>query len=186
MNQVTMPPSNTRPWAPTLKSLIEGILFNVKWVLPVFYLGLVLILILFGYVYLKELLVSARLSLTTTSENMEIVVLNFVDVVMIANLAKMIITGSYNSFVSKEHGRLNENISSGTLKIKIATTIVIVSALHLLRELVARHSSTEEVEVQLSIFAGFLLTTLVLGILEYLHAKQQSIEAEIEAETDVP
>src|SRR3981189_1370703 len=85
--------------------IIESILFNVKWILPLFYLGLVIVLFLYGIAYLRGIFSIIVEAPTFSPENMEIVVLDFVDVVMIANLVKMIIAGSYNSFVSKDHGR---------------------------------------------------------------------------------
>ena len=57
------------------------------------------------------------------------VTLEDVDIVMIANLVKMIITGSYNSFVSKKHDDENEKVSSGMLKVKMSTSIMGVSAI---------------------------------------------------------
>jgi uncharacterized protein (TIGR00645 family) len=160
-------------------AIIESIVFNVKWILPLFYLGLVIVLFLYGFAYLKSIFSIIAEAPTSSTENMKIVVLDFVDVVMIANLVKMIIAGSYNSFVSKDHGRPNENISSGTLKIKISTSIIVVCAIHLLRNFVAEEMNLEVMQCKLWIFAAFLATTLVLGILEYMHIRGEAIEAQI-------
>jgi uncharacterized protein (TIGR00645 family) len=181
MSQTNMPTPENGPPPNVARTLIESVLFNVKWLLPVFYLGLLFILLLYGYVFLKELVAAVRLAATASTEQMQIVVLNFVDIVMIANLAKMIITGSYNSFVSKAHGHPNENISSGTLKIKITTSVVVVGSIHLLREMVDPHSTPEVIQMNLWIFAAFLGATLVLGVLEYLHVRGMSIESQIES-----
>jgi uncharacterized protein (TIGR00645 family) len=158
-------------------ALVESIVFNVKWVLLLFYLGLVAVLLMFAFAYARELVLLTMHAASMSIEEMKIVALEFVDVVMVANLIKMIISGSYNSFVSKDHGRPNENISSGTLKIKISTSIIIVSAIYLLRNFVSANSAWEDIRVKLLIFASFLATTLVLGILEYLHVKGQEIES---------
>ena len=159
--------------------IVEFIVFNVKWILPLFYLGLVVVLFLYGIAYLKGIFLIVAEASTFSTENMKIVVLDFVDVVMIANLVKMIIAGSYNSFVSKDHGRPNENISSGTLKIKISTSIIVVCAIHLLRNFVAEEVNWEVMQCKLWIFAAFLATTLVLGVLEFMHVKGEAIEAQI-------
>jgi uncharacterized protein (TIGR00645 family) len=160
-------------------SVVETILFSVRWILPLFYIGLVFVLFLYGITYIRELIELVRESGNLSLDRMKIGALDFVDSVMIANLIKMIITGSYNSFVSKDHGRPNENISSGTLKIKISTSIIVVSSIHLLRSFVADHTVWIDIEAKLWIFSSFLATTLVLGILEYLHLKGQAIEAQI-------
>jgi uncharacterized protein (TIGR00645 family) len=161
--------TKTRKRTPRGIAFIEFILFNVKWILPLFYLGLVLVLFVYGLAYARGVFAVLIAGAHFSTEDMEIVVLDFVDVVMIANLVKMIITGSYNSFVSKDHGRPNENISSGTLKIKISTSIIVVCSIHLLRNFVADRVTLEAIQTKLWIFGVFLATTLVLGILEYLH-----------------
>jgi uncharacterized protein (TIGR00645 family) len=161
-------------------SLVESIVFNVKWVLLLFYVGLVAILLIFAFAYVREVAALVVHAASMSTEEMKIAALEFVDVVMVANLIKMIITGSYNSFVSKDHGRPNENISSGTLKIKISTSIIVVSAIYLLRSFVSGNIAPEEIRAKLWIFALFLATTLVLGILEYLHVKGLEIESKFE------
>jgi len=50
--------------------------------------------------------------------------LHAVDIVMIANLVKMIITGSYHSFIDKTHNEEIEKVSSGMLKVKMSTSIL--------------------------------------------------------------
>ena len=156
---------------------VEGIIFNVKWVLPLFYMGLVVVMGLYGLAYLKEIIETIARASTYTTDDMKIVVLDFVDIVMVANLVKMIIAGSYNSFISKNHGRQNENISSGQLKIKITTSIVIVCSIHLLRSFVTNTATVDSIIKQLYIYGAFLASALVLGVLEYLHVKQELEEA---------
>jgi uncharacterized membrane protein YqhA len=56
---------------------------------------------------------------------------------MIAIFVKMIITGSYHSFVDKNHGQPNESSSSGMLKVKLATSIMGVSSIHLLQSFIS-------------------------------------------------
>ena len=141
-------------------------------------------MILYGYAFVRSILLLAPQAVGFSTDQMKIVVLDFVDIVMVANLVKMIITGSYNSFVSKDHGRPNENISSGTLKIKISTSVIVVCAIHLLRNFVADHTSWGDLQAKLWIFASFLATTLVLGILEYLHVRGEAIEAQMKLHSE--
>ena len=158
---------------------MEHILFNVKWILPLFYLGLAVVLVLYGVAYVRDVASIINRSRELTTEEMKIIVLDFVDAVMVANLVKMIVTGSYNSFISKDHGRPNENISSGSLKIKITTSVIVVCSIHLLRDFVAPNVDWPAVQRQLWIYAAFLASTLVLGVLEYLHVKGEIIESQL-------
>lgn len=100
---------------------------------------------------------------------------------MIGNLIKMIITGSYNSFICKDHGDANERNSSGTLKIKIVTSIVVVAAIGLLRDFSSSELSSEIVLQKIYIFAAFLIGALVLGVLEYMHVLGEKIEHDLHA-----
>ena len=154
---------------------LENLVFNIRWVLPLFYLGLIVVLGVYGYTYVRELM-HLVYEIPTSTEAMKIVVLDMVDVVMIANLVKMIITGSYNSFISKDHGYPSERISSGMLKIKIMTSIVIVASIGLLRNFVTESVEWEIVYRQLAIYGAFLLGAVALGFLEYMHIKGEVAE----------
>ena len=157
------------------KNIIENILFNVKWILPLFYLGLVIVLALYGYAY--GIHVFSLFSHSIGIEEMKIIVLDLIDIVMIANLVKMIITGSYHSFIAKDHGKEDGNTSSGILKIKIASSIIVVGMIYLLRIFVSDPSLMVPWDVlakQLAIFGTFIIATLSLGKLEDMHAKMES------------
>lgn len=161
---------------------VELMIFNIRWILPLFYLGLVVAMVLYGYSYLDEIIHLATQGFRSQSiklDDMKLIVLDLVDTVMVANLVKMIIAGSYHSFISKKHGYANEAISSGMLKIKIQTSIIVVGSIHLLKEFVT-HTSWAELSMQLFIYGAFLASGMVLGVLEYLHIKGEVLEADAE------
>lgn len=172
------PPS--KKYNPVL-SLLEAILFNVKWGLNIFYFGLIAVLTLYAYAFAKEIYHLIATSPDLTTQSMMLVVLEMVDVTMVANLVKMIITGSYNSFVSKEHGAPNENISSGMLKVKMSTSIIGVSSIHLLQTFVSQDATWDSTYRQVVIHCTFLVGAVMLAVIEYLHVKTEAIEHDIEA-----
>jgi uncharacterized protein (TIGR00645 family) len=163
---------------------VEAIIFNIRWILPLFYMGLVVVMFLYGYSYAEEIFHLCREGFLGEGpiklDEMKLISLDMVDVVMIANLVKMIIAGSYHSFISKHHGYRNEAISSGALKIKISTSIIVVASIHLLKQFVT-HTTWDVLLQELATFGAFLLSALVLGALEFLHVKGESIESETEA-----
>jgi len=167
---------------PHVKKLVEDVIFNIKWVLPLFYLALVVVLGQTGYVFLLEVW-RMVLNVPSTVEQMKIVALDFADTVMIANLIKMIITGSYNSFICKDHGHANERISSGMLKIKIMTSIIIVSGMGLLRDYVTDSLEPAISTKHLTIFIVFLIGAIALSVIEYLHLLGERIEHDLHKET---
>jgi uncharacterized protein (TIGR00645 family) len=160
---------------------IENVIFNIRWVLPFFYFGLIVVFALYGVSYVIEIghLIYDFCTDHPSLDIMELIMLNMIDVVMVANLVKMIIAGSYNSFISKKHGYENERISSGGLKIKIASSIIVVAAIHLLKEFVTQ-INWDELKHQIAIMLVLLLTSVVLSLLEYLHIVGEKVEAETE------
>ncbi len=165
--------------SPIVKA-VEAFIFNVKWTLIPFYVGLSVGLVLYFYTFMKYMWHVICQADTATTEDMMLLILETVDIVMVANLVKMIIAGSYNSFVSKLHGFTNENISSGMLKVKMSTSIIGVSSIHLLKTFVAEHYDWETIKKQLFIHAIFLVGALILQVIEFIHIKTEAIEHEIE------
>lgn len=110
-------------------------------------------------------------------EGVLIATLEIVDIVMIANLIKMIITGSYTSFVDKYHSEAAEKVSSGLLKVKMATSLIGVSSIHLLASFInAKSTDWSDLYKQMAVHAMFLIGALILAIVNYLHEKLESHE----------
>lgn len=155
---------------------VEALLFNIRWILIPFYLGLVVVLAYYGIAYFKEIYEFISSKSHVVIDDMKIFALDTIDIVMIANLIKMIITGSYNSFVSKNHGYLNDNISSGQLKVKIATSVVVLAMINLLKEFISSSATIDSITKQVIVFAAFLLAAIILSGIEYLHHKGEQHE----------
>jgi uncharacterized protein (TIGR00645 family) len=160
------------------KKTIERILFGSRWLLTLFYAGLILALLCYGFIYAKETWHMVHEANQLTAEAMMVVLLELVDMVMIANLVKMIITGSYHAFISKEHDYPEEKASSGLLKVKLSTSLIGVTAIHLLQTFVSmavKPVSWDELLKQITIHSTFLIGALILAVIEYLHEKGQSL-----------
>lgn len=149
-----------------IKKAIEKVIFGSKWLLIPFYLKLFWTLIRLMYNFFVHG--------TLTSEQL-MGTLEDVDIVMIANLVKMIITGSYNSFVDKSHGVEGEQVSSGALKVKMATSIMGVSSIHLLQTFISAHDAAMvDIYKQLLIHGIFIVGAIVLATVDYLHCKSEN------------
>ncbi len=159
------------------KKIIEKSLFGSKWLLVPFYFGLVVAQIVYLYWFIQNL---GHMLMTANSINKEdgmLIILELVDIVMIANLIKMIISGSYTSFITKDHTETSEKSSSGLLKVKMATSLIGVSSIHLLQTFInAEKIGWDMLYKQLWIHGMFLVGALVLMLIEYLHVKASDIE----------
>lgn len=155
-----------------MKKIIEKIIFSSRWLLIPFYLGLFITMLVYTYVYINEIVDLIEKARGITKDVVLLTTLELVDIVMIANLVKMIITGSYNSFVDKNHEMTGENISSGMLKVKMSTSLIGVSSIHLLQSFInSANVEWQDLQKQLFIHATFLIGALVLAVIDYLHEK---------------
>jgi uncharacterized protein (TIGR00645 family) len=166
-----------------LKTGVEKMLFNAKWLLIPFYFGLIIALGVYLFWFVLDIGHLLGHIFTLTKEEGMVVILELVDIVMIGNLIKMIITGSYTSFITKDHAETAEKSSSGLLKVKMSTSLIGVSSIHLLQSFIDAEKTTwDDLTKQMWIHGMFLLGALVLMIIEYIHVKCEVLEHGIEHE----
>lgn len=149
--------------------MVAKVIFLCKWLLIPFYLYLfwTLIVLMFEFIHHSGHITNEVLMTT----------LEAVDVVMIANLVKMIITGSYNSFVSKNHDEESDKVSSGLLKVKMLTSIMGVLSIHLLQTFIKTTEHKLEwtmVWQQVVIYGVVVVGAIALAYVDFLHHKGDS------------
>ncbi|MDR3323197.1 MAG: TIGR00645 family protein [Zoogloeaceae bacterium] len=153
-----------------LESSVEKFIFWSRWLQAPLYLGLIAAQGVYVYHFFREL---AHLILHTgsLSENdVMLIVLGLIDVVMIANLLIMVIIGGYETFVSRlnldDHPDQPEwlsHVNAGVLKIKLATAIVTISSIHLLKTFINAGNAPEPPngwEVQVYIHLVFIVSAI--------------------------
>jgi len=167
-----------------IKTNIERIIFNTKWILIPFYIGLIVALLTFSITYIQStfhMIVECYFGHEKLSVALvELAVLELVDMAMIANLIRDVITGSYNSFVAKDHGYKGENKSGGTLKINLHTSLVSISSMHLLHSFLTAHSTSwEDLMKQVTIHLCFIAGAYFLVIIKSSHVDMELKEVEL-------
>ena len=105
-----------------------------------------------------------------------LVVLGLIDVVMISNLLIMVIVGGYETFVSRmyleDHPDQPEwlnHVNASVLKVKLATAIIGISSIHLLKTFI--NAANYDVKVlmwQTIIHLTFLLSALAIAYADKL------------------
>lgn len=105
-----------------------------------------------------------------------LVVLGLIDVVMISNLLIMVIVGGYETFVSRMHleGHPDQpewlsHVNASVLKVKLATAIIGISSIHLLKTFINADNYTEKVLLwQTVIHIAFLFSALAIAAADRL------------------
>lgn len=158
------------------KKYTERVLFGSKWLLTFFFFGLIIGQICYAYIYAKEIFHILTSANSFGKTEIMLALLELVDMVMIANLVKMIVTGSYNSSVAKDHGFSGENMSSGTLKVKMSTSLIGVTSIHLLQTFInSEHISWDDLYKKILIHGVFVVGSIALAYIEYLHDKGDAL-----------
>ena len=129
-----------------IENTLESLIFNSRWLLAPFYLGLVLSIVLILVKFIQEFLhiiwPIGNFFLVKESE-LILAVLTLVDVSLVANLLIIIIFSGYENFVSKIDTADHEDrpewmgkVDFSGLKVKVIASIVAISAIELLKAFV--------------------------------------------------
>jgi uncharacterized protein (TIGR00645 family) len=120
-----------------------------------------------------------------------LLVLGLIDVVMISNLLIMVIVGGYETFVSRmrleDHPDQPEwlsHVNASVLKVKLATAIIGISSIHLLKTFINAEAFSEKALLyQTVIHITFLLSALAIAGVDRLMPQARAHRA---ADKDVP
>ena len=105
-----------------------------------------------------------------------LVVLGLIDVVMISNLLIMVIVGGYETFVSRlnleghpDQPEWLSHVNASVLKVKLATAIIGISSIHLLKTFINAAKYDEKVLIwQTVIHIAFLFSALAIALADRL------------------
>jgi uncharacterized protein (TIGR00645 family) len=123
-----------------MERTLENLLYASRWMLAPIYLGLSLALLLLGVKFFQETLHALPLVLQMKEADLVLVTLSLVDMALVGGLLVMIMLSGYENFVSRidvseEKEKLSwlGKLDSGSLKQKVAASIVAISSIHLLK-----------------------------------------------------
>jgi uncharacterized protein (TIGR00645 family) len=173
--------------------LLPRIIFASRWLQVPLYLGLIAAQAVYVVHFLVELahLIEAAFGnqtalqalvtsigyktsapVTTLNETViMLVVLALIDVVMISNLLIMVIVGGYETFVSRmdleghrDQPEWLSHVNASVLKVKLATAIIGISSIHLLKTFINADNYTDRVLIaQTVIHIAFLLSAMAIA-----------------------
>ena len=190
-------PRNTPPQKLTP---LNNLIFMSRWLQLPLYLGLIAAQGVYVWHFLLELLhlieaafgsqeaLAALIKSIGYKSDVEIsglnetvimlVVLALIDVVMISNLLIMVIVGGYETFVSRmnleghpDQPEWLSHVNASVLKVKLATAIIGISSIHLLKTFINAAQYTEQVLLwQTLIHITFLASAMAIAATDRLMA----------------
>lgn len=178
---------------------LSSVIFASRWLQLPLYIGLILAQAVYVYHFWVELvhLIEAAFGnqhalqaiITATGQKViegaqpqltettiMLVVLGLIDVVMISNLLIMVIVGGYETFVSRmnleghpDQPEWLSHVNASVLKVKLATAIIGISSIHLLKTFINADNYTDRVLIaQTLIHVTFLLSALAIAATDKL------------------
>ncbi len=133
-------PTSERARDGLVERAFEYLLYASRWLLAPIYLGLSLALLAIGIKFFQEVAHILPAILEITESDLVLVVLSLVDIALVGGLLVMVMLSGYENFVSRINlAEGDEKLSwlgkldSGSLKQKVAASIVAISSIHLLK-----------------------------------------------------
>ncbi|HEX7043133.1 MAG TPA: TIGR00645 family protein [Burkholderiales bacterium] len=148
---------------------LELMMFNSRWLLAPFYIGLVVAVGLLLIKFAQEFIHLIAHVFTSSESEVVLAVLTLVDMSLVANLLLIIIFSGYENFVSKIDTGGHEDrpewmgkVDFSGLKVKLIASIVAISAIELLKSFV-NVAALDNRELMWKV--GIHVTLIVSGVL---------------------
>jgi len=166
-----------------MEKTIERLLFASRWILAPVYLGMSLALFALGIKFFMELYHLLTHVVEMAEADLVLVLLAMVDMVLVGSLIIMVMFSGYENFVSRldvEEG--TEKLSwlgkldANSLKLKVASSIVAISSIHLLRAFMEtpNHVNADRESALMwyvIIHLTFVISAVMMGVLDRITSK---------------
>jgi len=155
-----------------IEQLVEAIILGSRWLLVVFYLGLAFALALYAFSFGRKLIEFMSKIMVLDDTESILKMLGLIDAALVASLIVMVIISGYENFVSRFDNAEGEmswlgKIDAGSLKVKVAATIVLISSIHLLQVFLNAARYTEGRLMWLTIMhMAFVVSALFLAYVD--------------------
>ena len=163
-----------------LEIFVERIILASRWLLVIFYIGLAVALLLYAVSFGLKLWKFASHLLTSDEAESILDILGLIDAALVASLVVMVIISGYENFVSKfdEEDKVHwlGEIDANSLKIKVASTIVAISSIHLLQIFLnVDQYSGEKLMWYTIIHIAFVVSALFLAFIDRVTALTKAL-----------
>ena len=157
--------------------MIESLLLGTRWLLLPLYVALISTVVAIYVMVGRELAHLFGDIMTIPESEMVLILLAVLDLCLVANLLVMVAISSYESFISRidvAHEAAKPEwlgkMDSANVKLKVSLSIVMISAIHLLRAFMM-DSDAQKLIVMGGIHMVFVGSAVLLAVIDRLHRK---------------
>jgi len=161
----------------SLELLVERIILSSRWILVAFYLGLVAALAIYALSFAVKFFKVAKDVFALGEAEMILAMLGLIDAALVASLIVMVMISGYENFVSRFDDPEADvsflgKLDSGSLKIKVASSIVAISSIHLLQVFLnANHYTDSKIVLYMLLHLTFVVSALLLAYVDRISSK---------------
>jgi uncharacterized protein (TIGR00645 family) len=143
----------------------------------VFYGGLGLALIVYAASFIKKFIGIAQNVFVLGEDEMILAMLGLIDAALVASLLVMVMISSYENYVSRFENAGAElswlgKLDAGSLKIKVASSIVAISSIHLLQIFLnLSHYTDMQIMWATALHVTFVVSALLLAVVDRISSK---------------
>ncbi|MCC7198415.1 MAG: TIGR00645 family protein [Gammaproteobacteria bacterium] len=156
-----------------MERFIEKLLFASRWLLAPVYIGLSLGLIALGLKFFQEAFHVISVVFTSSEADLVLTLLAMIDLALVGSLIVMVMFSGYENFISRIDAEGTETLGwlgkldAGTLKLKVAASIVAISSIHLLRVFMdAQKIPNDKIMWFVVLHLTFVVSAVLLGVLD--------------------
>lgn len=162
-----------------IEHILEKVMFASRWLMAPFYLGLIICLIVLLITFCSELIHFFTGGMTFEETEIILFALTLIDLSFTGNLLLIVIFSGYENFVSKIDIANHEDKPSwmGTvdfsgLKLKLISSIVAISGIHLLKLFFNLNNYTkEQITLFIAVHLTFVFSGVILAYMDYIVEK---------------
>ncbi len=154
-----------------MERFFETLLFSCRWLLAPLYLGLSVAILALGVKFFQEAFHTLTHIVALSEADLILSVLAMIDIVLVGGL--LVMFSGYENFVSRIDAKGVDTIGwmgqldSGTLKLKVAASIVAISSIHLLRVFMQIETMpNDKLMWYVIVHLTFVVSALLLGVLD--------------------
>ena len=165
-----------------MEKLIESIFYASRWLLAPIYIGLSLGLILLGVKFFQELFHIFPTILSASETDLVLVILSLIDLALVGGLLVMVMFSGYENFISRidldeKTDKLSwlGKLDAGSLKQKVAASIVAISSIHLLKVFMnAANTDNEKLKWYVILHLTFVLSAIGMAFIDKMNSKAKA------------
>ncbi len=159
-----------------MERFIENTMYASRWLLAPIYFGLSLGLLALAVKFFQEIFHIIPSVFAMAEADLILVILSLIDMALVGGLLVMVMISGYENFVSQldiDEGKEKLNwlgkMDSGSLKMKVAASIVAISSIHLLKVFMdAKNIPDNKLLWYVIIHMTFVVSAFAMGYLDKL------------------